>query len=69
MTVAGWVRRLFEGRGFALPDRKLHWLGIYRDRFLGWCRQLGAPAELHALAGGYLRWQAQLQPPPPEWRS
>ena len=25
--MAGWVRRLFEGRGLALPDRKLHWLG------------------------------------------
>lgn len=55
--MAGWVRRLFEGRGLALPDRKLHWLGVHLDRFLRWCRQQGPPAELNALAEGYLRWQ------------
>lgn len=68
MAVAGWVRRLFEGRGLAVPDRKLHWLGVHLDRFLGWCRKQGPPADLNALAGSYLRWQAQLHPPPPEWQ-
>jgi hypothetical protein len=68
MTVAGWVRRLFEGRALALPDRKLHWLGVHLDRFLRWCRQQGPPAELNALSEGSLRWQAQLHPVPPEWQ-
>jgi len=66
--VTGWVRRLFEGRGLALQDRKLHWLGVHLERFLRWCRQQGPPAELNALADGYLRWQAQLHPPPAEWQ-
>lgn len=47
----GWVRRLYEGAGLHLGDKRLAWNAVHIEQFLRWCRRCGEGADREDLGG------------------